>query len=134
MDALPRPERLRRFERHRLPHPIRQRKEPPLENAGSPRQVLADLPGIDEAFIFGSYAAGSDRVGSDVDLLVVGSPGSDELRRRIGRVGRDIRRDVNLVELSAVEFRKLREKREPFIRDVLSHRRLVLVAGKKKRG
>jgi len=98
------------------------------------RQVLADLPGIDEAFIFGSYATGSDRVGSDVDLLVVGSPGSDELRRRIGRVGRDIRRDVNLVELSAVEFRKLREKRDPFIRDVLSHRRLVLVAGKKKRG
>ena len=98
------------------------------------RQVLADLPGIDDAFIFGSYATGSDRVGSDVDLFVVGSPASDELRRRVGRVGRDNRRDINLVELTTAEFGKLRKKRDPFIRDVLSHPRLVLVAGKKKRG
>lgn len=98
------------------------------------RQALADLPGIDEALIFGSYAAGSDRAGSDVDLMVVGSPPSDEMRRRIGKVGRDIRRDVNLVELTEAEFRKLRRKHDPFIRDVLSHPRLVLVARKQKRG
>src|SRR5438093_5230660 len=30
------------------------------------RQALTDLQGIDEAFIFGSYAAGSERAGSDV--------------------------------------------------------------------
>jgi len=98
------------------------------------RQVLADLPGIDQAFIFGSYAAGSDRAGSDVDLLVVGSPASDELRRRVGRIGRDIRRDINLVELSAAEFRQLRKKRDPFIKDVLSHPRLALIATRHTRG
>jgi predicted nucleotidyltransferase len=98
------------------------------------RQALADLPGIDEAFIFGSYAAGSERAGSDIDLLVIGSPSSDELRRRIGAVGRELRRDVNLIELTAAELRKLRAKRDPFVRDVLSHPRVVVVPAKTKRG
>lgn len=98
------------------------------------RQALADLPHIDEAFIFGSYAAGSDRAGSDLDLLVVGSPPSDELRRRIGSLGRQLRRDVNLVELSAADLRKLRAKRDPFIRDVMSHPRISLVGRQPKRG
>src|SRR5439155_345824 len=91
-------------------------------------QALADLPRIQEASIFGSYAAGTERVGSDVDLLVVGSPPSDELRRRIGRVGRDLRRDVNLVELTSAELRKLRARRDPFISDSLSAPRVVLIA------
>ena len=96
-------------------------------------QALADLPRIQEASIFGSYAAGTERVGSDVDLLVVGSPPSDELRRRIGRVGRDLRRDVNLVELTSAELRKLRARRDPFISDILSAPRVVLIARPQKR-
>jgi len=96
-------------------------------------QALADLPRIQEASIFGSYAAGTERVGSDVDLLVVGSPPSDELRRRIGRVGRDLRRDVNLVELTSAELRKLRARRDPFISDILSAPRVVLIARPQER-
>jgi predicted nucleotidyltransferase len=97
------------------------------------RQALANLPGIQEASIFGSYAAGREREGSDVDLLVVGSPPSDELRRRIGKIGRELRRDVNLVELTSAELRKLRAKRDPFIGDVLSGPRVVLIGGPPKR-
>jgi len=98
------------------------------------KQALADLPGIDEAFIYGSYATGSDRAGSDIDLLVIGSPPSDELRRRIGAVGRDLRRDVNLVELTADDLRKLRMKRDPFIKDVMTGTRISLVGRTPKRG
>jgi predicted nucleotidyltransferase len=98
------------------------------------RQALADLPGIEEASIFGSYAAGTEREGSDVDLLVVGSPPSDELRRRIARVERDLRREVNLVELTSADLRKLHAKRDPFVRDVLKGPRVSLTIRSQKNG
>src|SRR5881409_920958 len=98
------------------------------------RQVLADLPGIVEASIFGSYATGKERAGSDVDLMVVGSPPSDVLRRRIGAVGRELRREINLVELTTAELRKLRAKRDPFIRDVLAKPRVILIQRTATRG
>ena len=93
------------------------------------RQALSDLKGIEEASIFGSYAAGSERASSDIDLLVIGNPPSDDLRRRVGAAGRDLRREINLVELTAAEVRNLRRKRDPFIRDVLSGPRVLLIAG-----
>ena len=90
-------------------------------------EALADLPGLVEAWIFGSYAAGRERASSDIDLLVVGSPRSDELRRRIGAAERDLRRDINLVELTTTDLKKLRARRDPFIRDVLAGPKVVLV-------
>jgi len=96
---------------------------------GTLRRALGGLAGIDAAWIFGSYAARTDRPTSDLDVLIVGSPNSDLLRRALGSVERQLRREVNLVELTRTEFGRLRRKNEPFIRDVLSGP-LIFLAGK----
>ncbi len=100
---------------------------------GTLRRALGGLAGIDAAWIFGSYAARTDRPTSDLDVLIVGSPNSDLLRRALGSVERQLRRDVSLVELTRSEFGSLVRKREPFIRDVLSGP-LVFLAGKAQYG
>src|SRR5262249_21067969 len=38
------------------------------------RAALEGLPGVEAAAILGSYAAGTDRPGSDIDVLVIGHP------------------------------------------------------------
>ena len=50
------------------------------------RDALADVPGIEAAFIFGSLARGDARPDSDVDLLIYGDPDF----RTLGHAMRDL--------------------------------------------
>ena len=91
------------------------------------RKALEGLSGIEEASIFGSYASGKLRRSSDIDLLIVGSPPSNSLRKKLRDAERVLRRDVNVVELTADEVRSRRRKRDPLIGDILRGPRIVLV-------
>ncbi|MGY0539081.1 MarR family transcriptional regulator [Nocardioides sp. YJ-D4] len=63
------------------------------------REALQQVPGIDEAFIHGSWAARYRQqpgaVPGDIDLIVIGSPDRDELFEAIDPVEKILRRDVN---------------------------------------
>ena len=48
------------------------------------RDALADVPGIEAAFIFGSLARGDARPDSDVDLLIYGDPELSALGHAVG--------------------------------------------------
>jgi len=69
-----------------------------------PRQVLAEelagQPGIEEAFLFGSWAARySGRPGPppvDIDVLVIGNPDRDDLDEAAQRAGSRLAREVNV--------------------------------------
>jgi len=98
------------------------------------RQAVADLPDVRYAAIFGSYAAGTERPTSDIDLLIVGSPPSNELRRRVASAERELRRDINLVELTPEELRDRQAKRDPFVHDVFRGKRIALTEERPKRG
>ncbi len=58
------------------------------------RKALSKMKGVQLAFLFGSYASGKDRLGSDIDLFIVGAPDWDELSQILaslsGQAGRDI--------------------------------------------
>ena len=59
------------------------------------------------AFIFGSVAAGEDKPGSDVDLLVIGKTGLKELSRILGPLKRRFRKRV---QSSRIFSRGVQEK------------------------
>jgi predicted nucleotidyltransferase len=90
-------------------------------------QALEDLPGIEEAFVYGSYAAGTDRPTSDVDVLVIGSVDVAEMARRVGDVERELDRDVNVHVYPRDEVRGLLEADDRFIRAVFDGPRIRLV-------
>lgn len=91
-------------------------------------KALEGLPGVDAAYIFGSYAAGTDRSQSDIDLLVIGRPDRIALSERLTPVERALSRDVNVVTKTEAQLRASKTA-DPFWRRVLA-KPLVHVAGR----
>lgn len=81
---------------------------------------------IEAAFIFGSVARGDDRIGSDVDLLVVGDVPDRDLFPAIGEVERRLGREVNVLKYRREQFERLRANDSHFVRSVLAGARIDL--------
>jgi predicted nucleotidyltransferase len=63
------------------------------------RDALHDVPGIDAAFVFGSFAKGTAVRESDVDVFIVESPDVDRrlLHRQLAEAGVVMNREVNAI-------------------------------------
>src|SRR5713226_3012686 len=71
-------------------------------------KAFEGLASVEAAYIFGSYAAGTDQPGSDIDLLVVGRPNRVALSEKLAPVERTIGRDVNVVSKTEGQLRERR--------------------------
>jgi predicted nucleotidyltransferase len=92
------------------------------------RKAIEGLPRMDAAYIFGSYASGTDTARSDVDLLVIGRPDRVALSEQLAPVERTIGRDVNVVMKTEAQLKERRRNGDTFWRQVLG-RPMVHVAG-----
>lgn len=74
------------------------------------RRSLADLAGIECAFVFGSWAARyhgqRGPAPNDIDLLVIGEPDLDALYAVCREAERELRLDVNPLVRSVADWRK----------------------------
>lgn len=72
------------------------------------RDALSDLPGVEAAFIYGSFADGTKlRPASDVDVLVLGDVDYTLLRRRLRDVERRVGREIDMLAYGREEFASL---------------------------
>ncbi|MGK7312314.1 MAG: nucleotidyltransferase domain-containing protein [Candidatus Longimicrobiales bacterium M2_2A_002] len=89
-------------------------------------EALADVPGLEAAFIFGSAATGSEAEESDVDVFVVEGPGADRkaMFRNLAEAAVLLGREVNPVQYTLQTLaERLGDEAHPardFVRDVLS--------------
>lgn len=91
------------------------------------RRVLATFgPRIRSAFIYGSYAKGTDRSSSDIDLLVVGDCDYSALAGKIAGAGKRIGRAVSVRLYAPREFDALLASRDPFIASVMRGPRIEI--------
>jgi len=68
--------------------------------------ALAEVEGVEGAFIFGSFARGSEREESDVDVMVLGSDIDEpSLSRHVIEASVLLGREVNVVRATPAEFR-----------------------------
>lgn len=79
------------------------------------------------ALIYGSIARGTNRATSDLDLLVVGSLGFEELLRLLGAAEKKIGREVSPRLYSEREFRERRKRGDRFLAAVLRGPRVMLL-------
>ena len=92
------------------------------------QEALADVPGIEEAFLYGSYARGDERATSDLDLFVIGSVNQELLSERLADVERDLGREVSLASYERAEIQRLRDDEgDLFIKRVLEGPRIPLL-------
>jgi predicted nucleotidyltransferase len=78
-----------------------------------------ERPDVLAAAIYGSWASGTRRPDSDIDVVVVGDADLRELRRRVRPIGKNAGRVIDLTVLSAEEFRRLLAENSGFVRRVL---------------
>ncbi len=89
--------------------------------------ALADLDGLEEAFLHGSYARGDERATSDLDLFVVGAVHQEALTERLADVERELDRDINVATFERTELELLRAAGDRFIETVFAGSRVPLV-------
>jgi predicted nucleotidyltransferase len=83
-------------------------------------RVLEEVPGVEAAFIHGSFARGSS-VGptSDIDVLVLGRADPHELRRRLREVEPRLGREIDVLAYTPDEFRQLVEQRNSLVHGIV---------------
>jgi predicted nucleotidyltransferase len=83
---------------------------------------------IDVAFVYGSLAKGTDRAGSDLDLLVVSDRlGHPDLYQALEDAERAVARPVNPTVLTREEWRRKRAERDSFVRRIAAQPRLFVI-------
>ena len=95
--------------------------------AGRIKEALERLPGIELAFIYGSYAGGKETAASDVDLMIVGRVDMDKLDTILRELEKELGREINYVLYSKNEFKAKRKKKDGFVMDVLAEEKMILI-------
>jgi predicted nucleotidyltransferase len=90
-------------------------------------QSLQRIEGIDEAYLYGSFASNQQDAASDIDVLVIGAPREEALAQAMRRLERQLGREVNYVVLTPKEFKSRRTRKDAFLENVWHNKRVPLI-------
>ncbi|HEY4082298.1 MAG TPA: nucleotidyltransferase domain-containing protein [Burkholderiaceae bacterium] len=92
------------------------------------RDALSNLGRkVQLAFIYGSVAAGTEKPGSDVDLMTLGSAKFADLALALAPLHESLRREVNPTNMRPQDFARRLSEGDGFARSVMAGRRLWLI-------
>jgi predicted nucleotidyltransferase len=88
---------------------------------------LKKIDGIDEAYLYGSFARNQQDASSDIDVLVIGQPSEQVLAQVVGKLERQLGREINYTVLTPKEFKSRRARKDAFLENVWHNERVPLV-------
>lgn len=88
-------------------------------------QPLTDQIAV--ALVFGSVARGEETAGSDVDLLVIGTPGFADVVRALYPAQTILQREINPVIYSPAEWQARLHANDGFAREILARPQLFVI-------
>jgi predicted nucleotidyltransferase len=91
------------------------------------RRALAPFAGVRVAAIHGSWAKGSVRPASDIDVLVVADGDRRAIHRALRAVGREVGREIDASIITPQAFDELHREGNPFLDAILRGQRVDLV-------
>ncbi len=94
---------------------------------GAMKTSLSRLKGVQVAFIYGSYAKGSEKEDSNINLMVIGQANITELNDMVMNLEDKLKRDIDYLVFDEHEYRKRKESKDPFIRELLKGKKIFLV-------
>lgn len=95
-------------------------------------QSFKRVQGIDEAYLYGSFARGQQDAASDIDVLVIGAPREEVLAETVRKLERRLRREVNYTVLTPREFKSRRARKDAFLENVWHNKRVSLIRSHEK--
>ena len=90
------------------------------------RDALGGISGIEEAFIFGSYAGGTMDASSDIDLLVIGAHNTLALQKAVAMFQKEMDREINVISMDSREYKE-KLKKVPFLRSLAKKKKIRIV-------
>src|SRR6266852_6082118 len=90
-------------------------------------QSLKKIEGIEEAYLYGSFARNQQDAASDIDVLVIGTPREEVLAEAVRKLERQLGREINYTVLSRKELESRRARKDAFLENVWHNRRISLV-------
>jgi len=95
-------------------------------------ESLKKIEGIEEAYLYGSFARGQQDSASDIDVLVIGAPRTDTLAELVRKLERQLGREINYTLLSAKEFGARRARKDAFLTNIWHNKRVCLIGPDEK--
>ena len=91
------------------------------------KKAVGSVKGIEEAYIYGSYASGTANSYSDIDILAIGKHSAIGLGRQLLLLQKQTGREINTVSYSRKEFENRKSGKDPFISGILNKRNIRLI-------
>ena len=85
------------------------------------------IEGIEEAYLYGSFARNQQDAASDIDVLVIGAPRGEALAEAIRKIERQLGREVSYTVLTRRELNSRRTRKDAFLENVWHNKRVPLV-------
>ncbi len=90
------------------------------------REALSGISGIEQAFIFGSYAGGTMDASSDIDVLVMGSQDTLVLQKAVALLQKETDREINVISMGSREYKEKLNK-DPFLKSLAKKKKIRLL-------
>jgi predicted nucleotidyltransferase len=91
------------------------------------KELLEKIPGIQCAFIYGSYPRNLKHPEGDVEIVVVGTPDLVELDESISNVEEDLGMPIDITSFTVREFQERINVRDPLVSRALKGPRITLI-------
>jgi len=91
------------------------------------RSALKNISGIQAAFLFGSFAAGSADAQSDIDLMIIGQVALEDMGEAISGIEAELRREVNYLVHTAQEWDIRLAANDPLAHNIMQGSRILLI-------
>jgi predicted nucleotidyltransferase len=95
-------------------------------------QSLKKIEGIEEAYLYGSFASNQQDAASDIDVLVIGTPREEVLAEAVRKIERQLGREVSYTVLTRKEFDSRRNRKDAFLENVWHNKRVPLIGPNEK--
>jgi predicted nucleotidyltransferase len=82
---------------------------------------------IDAAFIFGSVARGAETMGSDIDVLIIGSVDFGAAIDALHPAQEQLAREINPKVFSVRQWKTNLRKKNPFVTDIMGNPKIFLI-------
>jgi len=92
------------------------------------RESLKKIEGIDESYLYGSFARNQQDATSDIDILVIGDAHEEVLAQAVQKIERQLGREINYTVLTPKEFEARRTRKDAFLESVWHNKRIPLTA------
>lgn len=91
------------------------------------RKALTKQGNIDVAFIYGSYAKGTENLESDVDVFIIGDVSPRDLTSVLAQLEEELGRELNATVFTREEMNRRMNNGDHFITSVMVARKIFLI-------